>query len=474
MTFVNAPAAIGRFRLERRLGAGGFATVWLARDDELDSLVAVKVLADNWAGEADIRRRFVDEARLLRRVDSDHLVRVYDIGELPDGRPWFVMTYADGGTLAERLDQHPAPWPAEVVVELIDAVSDGLTVLHRHGIVHRDVKPRNILLRSAPGAAVRGGRPGDGRALDRALLGDLGIAKDLQWASGLTMPVGSDGYMPPEQRTYSADIGPASDVYALAMTAGRLLALTPPWPATPLGQVLSAATHPDPSERTATAAEFARTLRAALTPWLHAAATAPAPPVAATPPMPPAPPAPASRPELTGRGAPSPRPRHRWRRRAAAAVIALALAAGARPAWALATTRPLSAADDKVSVRVPRGWQGTAGAAFPGTDDATSGARAGAGGRTVTVAFDDSDHEPNEVYDRLGVSGCGAAVLRPVAVGPWQGQNWRFENCAGDVTLDEVVLANPGATEWTVWLEVRSRDGDPDLTTILASLQVSP
>ena len=76
MTFVNAPAAIGRFRLERRLGAGGFATVWLARDDELDSLVAVKVLADNWAGEADIRRRFVDEARLLRRVDSDRVVRV--------------------------------------------------------------------------------------------------------------------------------------------------------------------------------------------------------------------------------------------------------------------------------------------------------------------------------------------------------------------------------------------------------------
>lgn len=462
MTFVNAPAAIGRFRLERRLGAGGFATVWLARDDELDSLVAVKVLADNWAGEADIRRRFVDEARLLRRVDSDHLVRVYDLGELPDGRPWFVMTYADGGTLAERLEQHPPPWSAETVADLVDAVADGLTVLHRHGIVHRDVKPRNILLRSAPGAAQgRAGWPDGGRTADRALLGDLGIAKDLQWASGLTMPAGSDGYMPPEQRTYSADIGPPSDVYALAMTAGRMLALSPPWPATPLGRVLAVATHPDPSERTASAAEFARALRTALTPWLHPAA---------------APAAPAPQRDVTSRLPATQRPRRRWRwrGRVVALGIALALAAGARPAWALATTRPLSAADDKVSVRVPRSWQGTAGLTFPGADDATSGSRAGGDGRAVAVAFDDSHHEPNEVYDLLGVTGCGAATRRPVGVGPWQGQTWRFENCAGGTTLDEVVLANPGTTEWTVWLEVRSRDGDPDLTKVLATLQISP
>ena len=82
MTAVVTPPTIGRLRIERQLGAGGFATVWLAHDPELDSPVAVKILAENLAVQADIRRRFADEARLLRRVDSDHLLRVYDVGEL--------------------------------------------------------------------------------------------------------------------------------------------------------------------------------------------------------------------------------------------------------------------------------------------------------------------------------------------------------------------------------------------------------
>jgi len=191
MTAVSAPSAIGRFRVVRRLGAGGFATVWLAHDPDLDAPVAVKLLAENWAADADVRRRFTDEARLLRRVDSDHLVRVYDVGELPDGRPYFVMTYADQGNLAERAAAYPPPWPDAEVLRVVDAIAAGLAVLHEHGVVHRDLKPRNVLLRTAP----------DGPP--RVLLGDLGIAKDLHWASGITMPAGSDGYMAPEQRGFS-------------------------------------------------------------------------------------------------------------------------------------------------------------------------------------------------------------------------------------------------------------------------------
>ncbi|MFJ3943263.1 protein kinase [Streptomyces griseoaurantiacus] len=82
---------IGRYRLERRLGSGAFAVVWLAHDDVLEAPVAIKVLAENWAGRLDVRERFLEEARLLRRAGSSRIVQVYDIGELPDGRPYFVM-----------------------------------------------------------------------------------------------------------------------------------------------------------------------------------------------------------------------------------------------------------------------------------------------------------------------------------------------------------------------------------------------
>lgn len=224
------PDRIGRLHVERPLGAGGFATVWLAHDPDLDDAVAVKVLAENWTAHAEIRRRFVDEARLLRRVDSDHLVRVYDIGELPDGRPYFVMTHADRGSLAERTARRPTPWASADVLGVVDAV--GLAVL----------------------------------------LGDLGIAKDLRWASGIPMPAGSDRYLPPEQRASSDRIGPSSDVHALAVTAGQLLGLTAPWPGSPVGQVLQRATWPDAAGRTTSVAGFAAQLRSALGP---AASTAP-------------------------------------------------------------------------------------------------------------------------------------------------------------------------------------------------------
>jgi eukaryotic-like serine/threonine-protein kinase len=106
---VTTPDRFGRYRVVRRIGSGGFATVWLARDEELDAPVAVKVLADNWAHRLDVRSRFEEEARILRRADSDRVVRVHDIGELPDGRPYFVMTYADRGTQADRLADGPLP-----------------------------------------------------------------------------------------------------------------------------------------------------------------------------------------------------------------------------------------------------------------------------------------------------------------------------------------------------------------------------
>ena len=94
--------------MRRRIGSGGFATVWLAYDEQLDSPVAIKVLADNWTEDHQIRQRFLEEGRYLRKVESPHVVSVYDAGELDDGRPYLVMSYADQGTLADRLERRGA------------------------------------------------------------------------------------------------------------------------------------------------------------------------------------------------------------------------------------------------------------------------------------------------------------------------------------------------------------------------------
>ncbi|NNN36808.1 serine/threonine protein kinase [Streptomyces sp. S3(2020)] len=142
---------IGRYRIERPLGTGTFGTVWLAHDDTLDAPVAVKVLAENWSHRPDIRERFLSQARLLRGAGSRHVVQVYDIGELPDGRPYFVMEYADGGTLADLLDDGPLPVPR--ALRLTALAARAAAALHEAGIAHGDVRPSSLLLRTGADGA---------------------------------------------------------------------------------------------------------------------------------------------------------------------------------------------------------------------------------------------------------------------------------------------------------------------------------
>ncbi|MFB7508895.1 serine/threonine-protein kinase [Streptomyces broussonetiae] len=205
---------IGRYRLERPLGSGAFATVWLAHDEELQAPVAVKVLADNWAHRLDIRERFLSEARLLRRAGSSRIVQVYDIGQLPDGRPYFVMEYADGGTLADLLAG--GPLPVRDALALTAEAARSAAALHEAGIVHRDIKPTNVLLHTAP----------DGTR--RLLLADLGLAKSLAQASVLTLAAGSAGYQPPEQAEPGEGIDERADVYSLGAVGYELLTGTVP------------------------------------------------------------------------------------------------------------------------------------------------------------------------------------------------------------------------------------------------------
>ncbi|GLZ07998.1 hypothetical protein Acsp03_54640 [Actinomadura sp. NBRC 104412] len=211
---MGTPSAAGRYRIDRLLGSGGFASVWLGHDAELDSPVAVKILADHWTLREDVRERFVREARLLRRVDSHRLVQVFDIGELDDGRPYFVMTYADRGTLEERLASG-AP-PLNEALRLTLEIAEAVRTLHERGIVHRDLKPSNVLIRSTP----------DGG--DRIMLSDLGVARTGDRLSSLTLPAGSPGYMAPEQTQIDGAPDQRSDVYGLGALTYHLLTGEPP------------------------------------------------------------------------------------------------------------------------------------------------------------------------------------------------------------------------------------------------------
>ncbi len=261
---------MGRYRLERVLGAGAFATVWLATDPALEARVAIKVLADNWANNADVRERFLAEARLLRRIDDPRLVRVFDVGvsEGEDARPYFVMEYVPGGTLADRID---AVGTREAL-RLGVAVADAVQVLHDAGVVHRDVKPSNVLV--------------DDRTVPpRVVVSDLGSAKLLAEASGVTVTTGTPAYMAPEQIHQSAGFDGRADVYAAAAVTYHLLSGHPAFPdrspaevmerrsdrrpaplAARLGQppaldrLLTRSLSWEAHKRPATAAEFAREL----------------------------------------------------------------------------------------------------------------------------------------------------------------------------------------------------------------------
>lgn len=245
---------IGRYPLSRRLGSGSFATVWQGRDDELDVDVAVKVLADNWAHNEDVRARFLAEARLMRRIRDPRIVRVYDIGTLPDGRPYFVMDYAAGGSL-EALRRHRHP-PA-LALHLSAEAARCLHVLHEHDVIHRDVTPGNLLLDGDP---LTGGR---------VLLADLGVAKEIVAQSGSTMTAGTPAHMALEQATGHGTLDRRADVYSLASVCYAVLTGEPPFPVRTLADLMARDPHAVPPPLAASVGappELDHLLAAALSP----------------------------------------------------------------------------------------------------------------------------------------------------------------------------------------------------------------
>jgi Tol biopolymer transport system component len=206
-------ALTGRYRIERELGAGGMATVYLAEDLKHDRKVAIKVLKPELAAVLGAER-FVVEIKTTASLSHPHILPLFDSGTA-DGFLFYVMPYIQGETIREKLNRE-SQFGVDEAVRVAREVADALDYAHRHGVIHRDIKPENILLH-------------DGRAM----VMDFGIALAVSAAAGGRMTetglsLGTPHYMSPEQATAEKDISARSDVYSLASVLYEMLAGQPP------------------------------------------------------------------------------------------------------------------------------------------------------------------------------------------------------------------------------------------------------
>jgi len=198
------------------IGRGGMGVVYKARQVSLNRIVALKMILSGASAGGEERARFRTEVAAMARLRHPNVVQIYEVGELPDGRPYFAMEFVEGTSLRQRL--RGKPLPNRMAAELIEKLARAMHVVHDQGIVHRDLKPGNILLEAAP-------EPGAGLGIPR--ITDFGVAKQLDVEDGQTRTgalVGSPGYIAPEQAAGRIhQIGPATDVYALGVILYELL-----------------------------------------------------------------------------------------------------------------------------------------------------------------------------------------------------------------------------------------------------------
>jgi serine/threonine-protein kinase len=196
----------GRYRLEAKLGSGGMSTVYLARDQTLDRDVAVKVMHREMSEQADQLERFRQEARAVAKLSHPNVVAVIDAGE-DGGHPYIVFEYVEGETLKQRISRVGALDPQEALAYAIE-IARGLTVAHARNMVHRDIKPQNVLI----------------DAEGRAKLTDFGISRQLE-QDGMTATgrvLGTTDYVAPEQ-AMGHGVDPRSDIYSLGVVLYEML-----------------------------------------------------------------------------------------------------------------------------------------------------------------------------------------------------------------------------------------------------------
>ncbi len=205
-----AAAVAGHYEIEAEVGRGGMAVVYRARDVRLRRKVALKVLPPELAFRDEVKKRFLREAEMAAGLSHPHIVPIYAVDE-KDSLVWMAMGLVDGESLAERLHRDPRP-PLDVVRRVLREVCEALDYAHREGVVHRDIKPDNILLERDTG---------------RALVTDFGIARAAEGDQRLTatgIAVGTPAYMSPEQAMGEREVDGRADLYALGIVAYQMLA----------------------------------------------------------------------------------------------------------------------------------------------------------------------------------------------------------------------------------------------------------
>jgi len=316
------------YRIERELGRGGMAVVYLAQDLRHERPVALKVLLPELAATLG-PERFQREIRLAARLQHPHILTVHDSGEAA-GRLWFTMPFVEGESLRDRL-RRERQLPVEDALRIAREAASALDYAHRHGVVHRDIKPENILLTA----------DGD------TLVADFGIARAIGGEDGLTqtgLAIGTPAYMSPEQAAGDNALDARTDLYSLAAVLYEMLAGEAPWTGPTTQSIMAKRlSEPPPSvravrpnvtaavddairralapvaaDRFATAAQFAQTLHSTVAP------TTPLPTLVAAAPAAEARPAPPATP---------PSGRRRFPLAAAALVIGLLIGAGVLFAW---------------------------------------------------------------------------------------------------------------------------------------------
>jgi tRNA A-37 threonylcarbamoyl transferase component Bud32 len=232
-------AALGdAYTIEGEIGRGGMGVVYRARDERLQRRVAIKVLPPELAFQTDIRERFTREAQTAAKLSHPHIVPIHTVGE-GHGLVYFVMGYVDGESVAGRIRRR-GKLPVEEVRRIMAESADALGAAHGYSIIHRDIKPDNILLEGSRG---------------RVMVTDFGIAKALSGSSGATLTgvgvaIGTPAFMSPEQAAGERQIDGRSDLYSLGIVTYQMLTGELPFNApTVAGILMKQITEPAPDVR---------------------------------------------------------------------------------------------------------------------------------------------------------------------------------------------------------------------------------